>query len=106
MAEKKIDKKSDSGVEVKDREKVKKPKRYSVVFYNDNYTPMEYVILLLMQEFHLSSENATAVMMKIHNSERGAVGSYSREIAETKASICNVTSRQMGYPLLCDIEPE
>jgi len=104
MSDKKGSRKEGSGVKIKDKIEVQKPKKYKVVLYNDDYTPMEYVVLLLIQLFHMSQEKATSIMLSIHNSGRGIAGVYSKEIADTKASRCNVLSRELGYPLMAEIE--
>ena len=100
--------KRDGGLDLKDKNKqeFKRPKKYKVILYNDDYTPMEYVVLLLIQEFHMSEKKAFSIMMSIHNSGKGIAGVYSKEIAETKAVNCNLISKNLGYPLLCDIQPE
>ena len=106
MSDKKKSIKKDSDVKVKDRLEVQKPKKYKVILHNDDYTPMEYVVLLLIQHFHMGQESATNIMLAIHNSGKGIAGVYSKEIAETKANACNLLSSELGYPLLAEIEAE
>ena len=97
-----------SGVDLKDKEdhKVEKPKKFKVVFYNDDYTPMDWVVILLISEFNLSFDAASNVMMTVHEKGRGIAGVYSKEIASTKSRKCNKLSRDKGYPLHTEIEPE
>lgn len=90
MSKKKKDKKSEGpGVDLLDREKEKQklqpPSKYQVVFYNDDYTPMDFVVILLLDVFHQPAKKAIAIMYNIHENGRGiAGGPYSKEIAETK----------------------
>ncbi len=90
----------------KQKQKVEPPKKFKVVLYNDDYTPMDFVANMLQQVFHMASDTAMAVTLNIHNSGRGVAGVYSKEIAETKAHIANETSRGYGHPLRAEFEPE
>ena len=81
------------------------PPMYAVVMYNDDYTPMEFVVYVLQSEFKLNTDKAVAVMFNIHNQGRGIAGVYPKDIAETKAKTVNQTARAEGYPLLTQIEP-
>ncbi len=98
----------DGGVDLKDKEdiKMKKPRKYKVVFHNDDYTPMDFVVILLAQVFRRPIEEAASIMMNIHEKGKGIAGVYSREIAETKSTKANDISKASGYPLLTTIEPE
>ena len=111
MAQKKKDKKpgSGSGVDLMDREKqkhkVKPPSKYVVVFHNDDYTPMDFVVVALVAIFNKPAVEAYNIMMKVH--ERGkaiAGGPYSKEIAETKAMKAIEFARQNGHPLRATFE--
>lgn len=113
MAQKKKTKKGDSGagVDLLDKEKAKNkvqpPKKYKVVYHNDNFTPMNLVTYSLVQIFHLSTVAAFKVMMLVHEKGKGiAQGGLSREIAETKANRVVQFFRENGYPLLATFEPE
>lgn len=64
---------------------VAKPPMYAVVMYNDNYTPMEFVVYVLQSEFRHSMDSAVEIMLTIHNSSKGIAGIYPKDIAETKA---------------------
>ena len=83
---------------------VKQPPRYRVVLLNDDYTPMEFVITVLMTFFRMNVEKATQVMLAIHTQGKGVCGIYSRDIAETKSAQVNQYSRQNKHPLLCEVE--
>jgi len=84
---------------------LKKPRRYQVVILNDDYTPMEFVIEVLGRFFSLDVEQATRLMLQVHHQGRAAVGSYSRDVAETKAALVVDYARQHEHPLLCQAEP-
>ena len=84
---------------------IAKPPMYAVVMYNDNYTPMEFVVYILQSEFRHSLETAVDIMMTIHNSSKGIAGIYPKDIAETKAKKVNSLAHREGYPLLTQIEP-
>lgn len=84
---------------------VAKPPMYAVVMYNDNYTPMEFVVHILQSEFRHNIEKAVEIMLAIHNSGKGIAGIYPKDIAETKAKKVNSLAHREGYPLLTQIEP-
>ncbi|MFM2248943.1 MAG: hypothetical protein RL071_5018 [Pseudomonadota bacterium] len=88
------------------KERVEKPRRYKVIIHNDDYTPMEFVIHVLEDVFHKSKAEATRIMLTVHNEGAGVVGTYSREVAETKAARTVQYARDHGYPLLLTTEPE
>ena len=112
MAErKKIDQGGGSGVDLIDKEKakdkVKPPKKYKVVYHNDDYTPMELVVISLISIFRRSNQDAFQVMMHVHEKGKGiAQGGLSKEIAETKCNRVVQWFREQGYPLLATFEPE
>ena len=81
-----------------------KPPMYSVILFNDDYTPMEFVILVLQQFFGLDVDRATDIMLTVHYTGRGTAGVYPRDVAETKAQQVNRYARSCSHPLLCQIE--
>ncbi len=85
---------------------LKKPSMYAVVMYNDNYTPMEFVVMVLQEHFKHSTESAVQIMLAIHNAGKGIAGIYPKDIAETKAQAVNREAQIAGYPLLTQIEPQ
>ena len=89
-----------------ERPQQRRPRMYRVVLLNDDYTPMEFVTLLLQKVFALESEVAVRVMLKVHTEGRGVCGRYSREIAETLAAQCVQLARAYEHPLQCEVEPE
>ena len=83
---------------------VEKPPLFSVVFFNDDFTPMEFVVYVILQFFNYDHTKATEVMLQIHNQGRGHCGAFSQEIAETKSQQINRFSKENGHPLKTDIE--
>lgn len=85
---------------------LKRPQRYAVVMYNDDYTPMEFVVGVLQDHFKHSLDKAVSIMLAIHHEGKGIAGVYPKDIAETKAQAVNREARQAGFPLLTQIEPQ
>ena len=81
-----------------------KPPLYKVLLLNDDYTPMEFVVCVLLRFFYMPVEKATQIMLKVHTEGRAVCGVYSRDVAETKAQQVNEFSRENQQPLLCDVE--
>lgn len=84
---------------------LQQPRRYQVVILNDDYTPMEFVIDVLLRFFGLNADAATQLMLQVHHHGRAGVGNYSRDVAETKATLVVDYAQQNGHPLLCQAEP-
>lgn len=85
---------------------LKKPSMYAVVMYNDNYTPMEFVVMVLQEHFKHNLDTAVAIMLNIHHQGKGIAGVYPKDIAETKAQDVNREAKIAGFPLLTQIEPQ
>ena len=81
------------------------PGRFAVVLHNDNYTTMEFVIEVLQRFFHKSQDEASKIMLKVHNEGRGVAGIYHLEIAETKCAQVNDYAKTKGFPLKASVEP-
>ena len=96
----------ESGVAVKKKTKTKLPKRYKVLIHNDDYTTMEFVVLVLQKIFHKSFEDAELIMLKVHKEGVGVCGVYTYEIAEAKSARVMELARQNDHPLKCSFEPE
>lgn len=95
----------DDGVAVEQaRPKLKRPPLYKVILLNDDYTPMEFVVHILENFFHMDREKATQVMLHVHTRGMGVCGVFTRDVAETKVSQVNEHSRANQHPLLCDME--
>ncbi len=84
--------------------KLKKPSMYRVVLMNDDYTPMDFVVAVLMMFFAMDQEKATQVMLAVHTEGKGVCGVFTQDVAETKAAIVNQYARDNGHPLLCEVE--
>ena len=84
--------------------RTKPPSLYQVVMLNDDYTPMEFVVLMLQQYFQRDLETATAIMLKIHHEGRGVCGVYPKDIAATKVELVLTAARRDGHPLQCIME--
>lgn len=91
---------------VKDRQKIDRPKKYKVVFYNDDFTPMQLVTLILMDVFNKGTQEAHSIMMRVHKGGKAIAGTYSKEIAQTKVETTRMYAREAGYPLHAEAEPE
>lgn len=84
--------------------KVKKPSMYVVILINDDFTPVGFVVEVLMKYFGKSAELATLIMLQVHYQGRGVCGVYTREIAETKVALVNAYARSHEHPLLCTMQ--
>jgi Uncharacterized conserved protein len=90
----------------KTRPKTKKPSLYKVLLLNDDYTPMEFVVHVLEKYFNKGREEATRIMLHVHQKGVGVCGVYTFEVAETKVTQVMDFSRQHGHPLQCTLEKE
>ena len=86
------------------RPEVTRPPLYQVVLLNDDYTPMDFVIVVLESFFGLNRERATQVMLHVHTRGKGVCGVFTREVAESKVAQVNEYSRVHQHPLLCTME--
>ena len=96
----------DVQIDEKIKQKITEPLKYKVIFVNDDQTPMDFVVDLLIQIFKHSQESAKKLTMKIHEEGSAVVGVYTFEIAEQKAVECTKISREQGFPLQVAIEKE
>ena len=88
----------------KTKEKVKEPVDYYVILLNDDYTSMDFVVIILMEVFRKSTEEAFRLMSEIHVKGKGIAGVYSWDIAVTKAEQVHSLAEANGFPLRCIIE--
>ena len=86
-------------------QKTAPPQMFQVVMLNDDYTPMEFVIVVIQEFFNKDRETATQIMLKIHLDGRGVCGVYSRDMAATKVNQVMEAAHQAGHPLQCVSEP-
>lgn len=96
----------DPRTETRTKPKLEKPKLYKVILVNDDYTPREFVVMVLKAVFGMGPERAYGVMMTAHQKGVCVVAVYTRDIAETKATLATDAGAQAGFPLLFTTEPE
>ncbi len=101
-----VDVQEDIAVAVIERTRVAPPRMWNVIMYNDDFTSQEFVIMVLMQVFHKSFEEASDIMIHIHEHGRGVAGTYSKEVAESKKNETMSVAKFNGFPLVADIELE
>ena len=93
-----------SVVAEKQEQRVEPPKLFQVVMHNDDYTPMEFVVLVLQEHFLHDLETATHIMLKIHHEGRAICGVYSKDVAATKVELVQAAAKRAGHPLQCTLE--
>ncbi|HJN02064.1 MAG: ATP-dependent Clp protease adapter ClpS [Nitrospinae bacterium] len=96
----------EENVLTKKREKVEKPPLYRVVLHNDNYTTMEFVVLVLQKFFYKNETEANHIMLNVHKKGRGIAGIFTFEVAETKLSQVHSFAKNQDHPLKCSLEPD
>ena len=84
--------------------RTKPPRLFQVVLLNDDYTPMEFVVMVLQQHFGHDLESATLIMLKIHHEGRGVCGVFPKDVAATKVELVSAAARRNGHPLQCIME--
>ena len=95
---------SHTGLAIKTATKTRKPSLYKVLMLNDDYTPMEFVVLILQRFFRMNIEDATQVMLHVHQRGVGVCGVFTYEIAETKVNQVIDFAREHQHPLQCTLE--
>jgi ATP-dependent Clp protease adaptor protein ClpS len=98
------DKTPNTGVVVKTTPKVKQPSMYKVIMLNDDYTPMEFVVMVLERFFNKTAEEATRIMLHVHQKGVGVCGIFTYEVAETKVTQVMDSAKQHQHPLQCTLE--
>ena len=107
LSNEKVDSSDNFGSAVLEKEpEVKEPPLYQVVLINDDYTPMEFVVLVLIQIFRMNQEQATQVMLHVHQKGVGVCGVYTYEVAETKVMQVLDAARKHEHPLKCTMEKD
>jgi len=96
----------ETGVVTRVKPRTRKPSLYRVLLLNDDYTPMEFVVLVLEHVFNKSREEATRIMLHVHNFGVGVCGVYTYEVAETKVAEVMDLARRQEHPLQCTMERE
>ena len=84
--------------------RLKRPRKYKVVMYNDDFTPMDVVVDILIEVFHKSQEEAVMLMLAVHKGQKAVVGQYTYDMAKTKAERAVRIARDLGYPFRVEVE--
>jgi len=95
---------SEGSVITEKKQQTKRPSMYKVLLHNDDYTTMDFVVMVLETIFHKSAEEATLIMLNVHEQGVGVAGVYPRDVAETKAVLVHDLARKNEYPLKCSVE--
>ena len=93
-------------LDTKSKSRTQRPKRYAVILLNDDFTTMEFVVIVLATIFNHDMDRANAIMLDIHKKGKGVAGIYSHEVAETKAAAVEELARRHEFPLKADVVPE
>ncbi len=95
----------DGGATLLDEEiGIEEPKLYKILLHNDDYTSMEFVVFILTSIFHKSIDDATAIMLSVHNNGIGVAGIYTKEICEMKITLVHELAEENQFPLRCTME--
>jgi len=94
----------DVKVVTRKKQQTQRPKRYSVLLHNDDYTTMEFVVWILQSIFHHDEAGSTRIMLHIHNNGFGVAGIYPREVAESRMTQVDSLAREHEFPLRCSME--
>lgn len=97
---------SGTGTATRERVRIEEPRRYKVLFHNDDFTTMEFVTEVLRVVFNKPADEAVTLMMKVHREGQAVVGVYSYDMAMTKAAQATSMARRDGFPLQITCEPE
>lgn len=85
-------------------QKTEPPRLYQVLLLNDDFTPMEFVVMVLQEYFRHDLDTATQIMLKIHHEGRGVCGVFTKDVAATKVETVLAAARRAGHPLQCTME--
>lgn len=98
---------SDQQRSIKERDRIdnREPQQYEVIIYNDDFTPMDLVVLILRYVFFKPQAEAEALMLAVHNSDKAVVGTYTYDIAVSKINKAQGVARDNGYPLRLECQP-
>ncbi len=100
------DKDEQSGTATINKQKLQPPRMYKVLMHNDDYSTMEFVILVLQKFFNKNHDDAQSIMLSVHQKGFGVCGIYTYEVAESKVAKVVKYARDNGHPLQCSTEPD
>jgi ATP-dependent Clp protease adaptor protein ClpS len=98
--------KEQSSVRERQRTDLREPRRYKVIIHNDDFTTMDFVVMVLMKVFHKSQAEAEQLMLQVHHSDQAVVGIYSYDVAQSKIQWATMMAREEGFPLRLTCQPE
>jgi ATP-dependent Clp protease adaptor protein ClpS len=96
----------DGVVATKSSQQIKRPRLFRVLLHNDDYTTMEFVVMVLMTLFHHTEPSAVSVMLRVHKQGAGLAGVYTFEVAEARIQKVTRLAREHEFPLRCSMEPD
>lgn len=99
------ERKGDVGLKERNVSRTRKPRLFQVIIHNDDYTPIEFVVVLVVEIFRKTHEEAAHLALEVHNSGSGVAGVYTHEIAETKRMQAEMRARSQDHPLMLSMEP-
>jgi ATP-dependent Clp protease adaptor protein ClpS len=97
--------KEQTSIRERQRTDLREPRRYKVTIYNDDFTTMEFVVMILTQVFFKTEAEAEALMLQVHHSDKAVVGIYSYDVATSKQQKATNMAREAGFPLRLTVEP-
>ena len=98
--------KEQSSVRERQRTDLREPRRYKVIIHNDDFTTMDFVVMVLMTVFHKNQAEAEQLMQQVHHSDQAVVGIYSYDVAQSKIQRATMMAREKGFPLRLTCQPE
>jgi ATP-dependent Clp protease adaptor protein ClpS len=105
MPRPRFDTEQETGLAVEERKKTKRPRRFKVLIYNDDFTSMDFVVYVLVRHFRKSPAEATHVMLQVHHKGVGVAGVYTKDVAETKVAEATAEARAHEMPLKLEAHP-
>jgi ATP-dependent Clp protease adaptor protein ClpS len=108
MGDREQDERREGGVGLQEREekKTQKPRKYKVLLHNDDFTPIDFVAVLVQTVFRKTIDESMQITLQVHEKGMAVAGVYTHEIAETKVAQVHVLARNNQHPLMCSMEPE
>src|SRR5574337_533765 len=106
MSQRWMDEEGGVATEQETRQKIAQPPMYKVLLHNENYTTIDFVVQVLVTVFHKPEPEAVRIMLDVHYKGIGVVGTYPRDVAETRVQQALAMAREAQFPFLCTMEPE